>query len=137
MTEYAVRPMRQSDLPLIYDTWCTSYHAHCTTWLGWISRDTFRDIYELLVRSLLDKAYVRVACLADDDKCVVGWACVRDDVLHYVWVREQWRGEGVCRLLLADMRSEPIKYTHETDYWRQRAPHFPGWQFDCGPLRSP
>jgi hypothetical protein len=44
--------------------------------------------------------------------------------------RDGWRGEQIARELLSDIAAEPIRYTHETDHWRDRmAKHYPRWRY--------
>jgi len=133
---HLLRPMCPQDRALVIDTWCRSYHAHASCWMGFVSCDTFVTCYRPTVERLLCESFTRVACLPGEESAVIGWACVRGKHLHYVWVRGDWRKEGVATDLLRDLAADPIRYTHETDYWRMVAPHYPGWRFDARPLKE-
>lgn len=131
-----LRPIQAGDHAYIVDTWCRTYHAHATVYLGWIRCQDFVDQYRPTVMRLMKAGFVRVLCCDDDESTIVAWACVRENLLHYIHVREDWRGEGHARKLLEDLRASPMRYTHETDYWRKLAPRFTGWRFDSRPIRE-
>lgn len=81
-----------------------------------------------LVDWLLDHAETRVACSPRDPTTIIGWACVAGDVVHYVWVQEDFRRHGVARALLHGL-AEHVQYTHRTDMLREvKLPD--GWWFN-------
>jgi GNAT superfamily N-acetyltransferase len=133
----SVRPYAQGDRALVLDTWLRSYYAHARASLTWLAPSTFAVLYRPRVERLLRYSYTRVACLASDEDAIVGWACVANDVIHYVWVRSDWRGEQIARDLLSDLLGEPMRYTHETDLgarWLARQRDVVPWRYDAHTL---
>ncbi len=54
----------------------------------------------------LDTTRVIVACTDTDEARIMGWLAYRvgkPAVLHYVYVRKEYRGKGLCRRLLAQI----------------------------------
>ena len=117
-----IRKGRADDLPLVYDSWVQSYRASHfgeAMNLAGISYSRFQD---LLAKNILgrESTVLTVAVWpteGEDDTHapVVGWACTEGTVIHYVWVRTQWRGPemGVARALLGDM-GQYTTATHKT-----------------------
>ena len=109
------------DLPLVYDSWVNSYRgsyfAEGMTHAG-VSYPRFQD---MLIKNILGRDSVTLTVAVWDvagdetDAPVVGWACTEGSVLHYVWVRTQWRGPdtGVAKALLGDM-GQYTTATHKT-----------------------
>lgn len=87
-----------------------------------------------LIDWLLDRTEVRVACSPRDRATIIGWACMEParNVVHYVWVQEDFRREGVARALLESegfAGRDHAEYTHRTDAL-QGLPLPPGWWFN-------
>jgi GNAT superfamily N-acetyltransferase len=55
----------------------------------------------------------RIAADPEDSNFIWGWSCVEGPVLHYVFVRKSAQGQGVARMLTADL-PRPIACTHWT-----------------------
>lgn len=127
-----IRAMDDSDLSLVYDSWLKSLRhdqkhrpgdhrlVHDMDYFRW-QREAIDDI--------LVETPVWVACDPEDEGNVMGWACGFGNVLHYVYVKELFRGHGVARELIAKVREfgggEPLIVTHLTSpvlAWRERHP---------------
>jgi hypothetical protein len=67
-------------------------------------RKEFFDTCDLVMNSLLPKSIVRVACLKEDEDVIVGYSLTdkfKDkNVLHYVFVRLDWRRIGLSKALV-------------------------------------
>lgn len=122
-----LRPYCPADRELIEDSWLKSYYSHASCWMGWVSVESFCTLYMPIIRALLDRSRVRVACLRDSEPDVVGWAVLSDKLLHYVWVRDGWRRDGLGTWLVADLAPDAMRYTHETEAGRAWVKRFPGW----------
>ena len=75
---------------------------------------------------LAEGARLLVSVPEADDDAVVGWACGTGKVLHYVYVRSEFRASGVARALVAELGA-PRAYTLKPASPRVRVPA--GWRF--------
>jgi hypothetical protein len=91
-------------------------HFILSTWLRglYYGNDYFREIedkvyfknYENIIKHILAKPSVRidVACLKEDDSVILGYTVTekKDDknILHWVFVKNIWRGIGISKDLL-------------------------------------
>lgn len=113
---YRIRAMREGDLAFVKNAWLESYKARA---LAKITRE---------IDKLARGAQVRVACDREDDDALFGFAATSDATLHYAYVRESLRNEGIARDLLG---SEPIEaYSFRTDVGETRLkPAERGWAY--------
>jgi GNAT superfamily N-acetyltransferase len=61
--------------------------------------------YPILCRRVVDEGRVRVMVLQDDTDSIIGWISTdphHADALHYVYVKEPFRGFGFARMLCDD-----------------------------------
>lgn len=100
---------------LVRSSWLRSYAASAFARIAG-KRAYFSGQHDL-VDDLLDRTRVAVACSPRDPTTIIGWACVEPpNVVHYVWVQEDFRRNGVARALLrSEGMAERIEYTHRTD----------------------
>ena len=134
--DVAVRVWSADDRALVLDTWTRSYHAHAIVYMGWIGVGTFASLYRTVLDRCIDGGRnVRVVALVSDPSVVVAWACLDARALHYVWVRDGWRREGLARMLLDDRAGSVLGYTHCTPRGRQFVAQFPRWRYQPELLR--
>lgn len=108
-----VRPSEHGDENYIRSSWLRSNESSPVA--RTFGRKAYYSGHHQLVCRLLARHPVRVACSVDAPDTIVGWACVEPpSVVHYVFVREEFRRYGVARRLLADL-PERVTYTHRTD----------------------
>lgn len=92
--------------------------------------------HHALIERLLDEATTIVACSDAHAPTICGWACYEraaSHVLHYVYVREEFRGFGLARRMVDALPSADVLYTHLTrDVDARRLP--PGWRHSLYPL---
>ncbi|GAC1529112.1 MAG: hypothetical protein NVS2B6_17220 [Thermoleophilaceae bacterium] len=79
-----------------------------------VERSVFFRLYEPLVRELLERCTVLLACMPDCPSAVYGWAAFEGDVLHYVCCKPRWQRLGIASWLLKDFFGLPVTYTHRT-----------------------
>ena len=118
-----IRPMTQGDEPLVLSSWKKSYADA----VDWARTEAGRAHYYTHVNGvlprLLDGSRTAIACNPLDAEHVFGWACVdRDEsegaVLHYAYVKRDYRGMGVARRLLESLgirEGARVIVTHWTD----------------------
>lgn len=73
-----------------------------------------------------DGARIVVCVAAEDPDAILGWAAGNAAVLHYVYVRHDFRGGGIAKQLVAALGS-PRSYTLKPANPRTRVPG--GWRF--------
>lgn len=71
-------------------------------------------------------ARVLVYAADEDPDAIIGWAAGSSSVLHYVYVRHDFRASGIAKALVAELGS-PKAYTLKPASPRVRVPH--GWRF--------
>ncbi|MBU6278588.1 MAG: hypothetical protein KGN78_05035 [Actinomycetales bacterium] len=117
---------------LIFATWLKSYQNSSLFAKG-VPRETFFAQHHKVIERILERAEVRLAVLPDDPSVVFGWSvtepCQRisivdrdagivrvtpESVVHYVYVKPDFRRYGIAKALLAHVAGEPWRYSHST-----------------------
>ena len=124
MTALAHRLVTGSDLPFIYGAWLDSWRlAHAA---GTIPMDLYSSVYTETIRRLLLRPDCDVVVAHRPDEApgaadLYGFLCaertVRGPVVHYVYVREAQRRQGIARGMFeaaAIDLAAPLVYTHRT-----------------------
>jgi hypothetical protein len=81
-----------------------------------VGADVYSSGQDSLVNRLLEHSVLTVACVKADDDALVGWAAFdpeRGPTVHYAYVTEPARRQGICRMLLTGVTG--FRYTHLTD----------------------
>jgi GNAT superfamily N-acetyltransferase len=129
-------PGDEGDDPLVYDSWMHQIRR-CHPWCAW-PRPVF-DRYRETVAYLLANSRTILAVHPTKTMVYYGWACggVTEDglqVLHMIYVRDQWRRRHIATKLLDHLlpafKEEPIYFSQKTKVW----PHYrPRWQLHHHP----
>lgn len=119
-----LRPATAEDHPYIVDSWLLSFRGQA------IGRDAgpayVRDM-KWFIRRLLSTARVLVAADADHPATIWGWTATADKTVLYVYVREQFRRNGVAKILLGPFLTRPdIVYCARTHH---DVPIPSGWRY--------
>lgn len=89
-----------SDVGFIYDTWPKGlYHASATK----ITRPKkvwFEAFYNY-VNNCMEDCLIRIACLQDEPYTIIGYAVIDLDTLLWIYVKEDYRRQGIANLLTA------------------------------------
>jgi len=123
---WMLRPAIESDRHFILDTW---YRAHPPLFRG-VSGRVYFNGQSRLIKRLYDQCAAYVACYAGDSDLVLGWSVTSASAVHYVWVREDFRRQGIARALLTPYIGKPTIYTHPPNraYIRDLIPK--DWVYD-------
>lgn len=120
-----IRVAGEADLGLIMDTWQRCYGS--PFWGDEAVRmgDFKRGHRRVIAKCLEDPALV--AAYAEAPHVVVGWACGRYQRLHWVYVKKEFRGDGICHRLLRELGcgEGPLDTTHYSsavERWRKTRP---------------
>lgn len=108
--------------PLIFDTWARSFQK--SPWAGCIPNHRYDDVSRAGISDILARRGTRVTvCYVELEpgvRRVMGYAVAEADrrVLHWVYVKRDYRRKGVGRALLRRVTGEwpagPHAYTHRT-----------------------
>lgn len=110
---HALRAAEPGDRSYVLDTWLSSYRRspwaeQLPEWAYWSKYGHVGLVEELAYQSL-----VTVACLPETPSWIYGWCCSGPGVLHYVFVRHEFRKQGFGRLLW-EAAGCPARITHVT-----------------------
>lgn len=120
--EVMVRPAVAGDLPFIFSGWLRSYRVGDLC--AGVGNDRYFEAHHKIVALLLQRSTVLVACDAQNPHGVfLGFTCAEmlpggERLLHYVYVKEDFWGHGVARMLLDALEerepAERVTCTHRT-----------------------
>lgn len=124
--EFTLRPHRASDLNFIQNSWGSSYYKGAE-YVEFMSPKEFNLQHRPVREDILRRpgAAIIVACNTKDEDHILGWVIVEKRigdglVLHYLYVKEAFKGEGVSdELLKKALPDKPIMVTHMTDRARK------------------
>jgi hypothetical protein len=113
----AFRPYAPAtDLPFLFKAWISSYEK--SPWAGTIPSHLGYDIHKATIHQLLLRGMkVTMAVNPDDDQQILGFLAHEPGLLHYVFVKDLFRRQGVATKLLADAnfdRTQPLLTSFRT-----------------------
>ncbi len=124
------REMQPDERVYVLSTWIKSYATGGSVDAGEYARHRVNDFardYAPVVRALVDRSRIAVACFADQPSLMVGWLASEGDVVHYLATKPNYRRMGVATWMLHDMATLPAEYTHETRLGKKLVP--PTWVY--------
>jgi hypothetical protein len=65
-----------------------------------IDPSAFRFYYPPLIQETLLRSTIRVACLKEDQDVCLGYSVFEEDILHFVFVKSNFRRLGLATLLM-------------------------------------
>lgn len=112
--EAVTRPMLAGDRAYVLETWLHSYRtapmaARLPDWAYWS-----RYGHVGLVEDLLERSEVTVLGLPEGGPWMFGWMCHGPRRLHYVFVRYEFRRQGLGRRLIESLPGGEMAITHLT-----------------------
>lgn len=114
-----VRPMGDADFNFIINSWLKTYKYSGPAVKRMLDRVYF-ETYEPIVKTLIRRSDVYVACLRDDPEIIVGYLAIErtknHDVIHFCLVKDLWQKMGVATYLIEAADPRPDTYfTHWTN----------------------
>lgn len=115
-SQYDIRDAKGTDLAFIYSTWLKSYRsdsaiaARCRT-------SVFYSAYNPILDRILaaTDTLTVVACLPDNPNVILGYLVSQGDLIHYVFIKEDWRQQGIAKTLWEHVGGhEQTVFTHRT-----------------------
>jgi len=112
---WEIRQPKDSDISFIYATWLNSYHYD--SWTKQIQKSIFFDNYKLVIDEILNNSKIKIACTKIDQDIILGYLVYDEPhILHYCFVKQDFRRFGIANSLVADSidTKSPITITHRT-----------------------
>ena len=122
--EMHIRPADPGDIDLIVSTWRFCYGSPV-----WGDRNVrmgdFKNGHRAVMARALESGQALVVADNASPGTVLGWAVGGPGLLHYVYVKKEFRGDGLCRELTKALGCEegPVTVTHLTkpiEKWRAK-----------------
>ena len=122
-----IRPATRGDIPLITDSWMKSFRR--SDFARDIPGREYQYFHHKILEQVIPDGRVLVACNAEHTDQLLGWICfdTYDDVfiVHYVYVKQRYKGRGLARLLYDSARSRcpqqnRLCYTHRPPVFRAK-----------------
>lgn len=112
-----IRDATETDLPFIYSTWLKSYRYDSLIGKG--CRNTiFYSHYTKIIDHILTGSEVKVIMAAhlEDPKVTFGYLVYEPHIVHYVFVKEEFRKHGIAKCLYSSIGGLQSHYifTHKT-----------------------
>ena len=113
-----IRPMTEGDFNFVISSWLKSYKYSGTAVRRMIDR-VYYDAYEPIVKSLIKRSDVYIACLRSDPDAIVGYLAIErvedHDIIHYCNIRDIWQKMGIASYLIEAAQPQNMTYfTHWT-----------------------
>jgi GNAT superfamily N-acetyltransferase len=117
-SKWLLRAPKSSDLNFIYSTWLNNYRSDSE-----IGKSIKKSIYFAEYYGVLDAIFeckqtkVLIACLPEETNVILGFLVGADKILHYIFVKEDFRRNGIGRSLFENCFPEgggAVEFTHRT-----------------------
>ena len=105
---YIFRPYAPSDLNFLQNSWGSSFYMFSDI-RHFIPPDVFHKYHRPIRENILNSAQatVIIACAKSDPDLILGWICVEKPsnfkglLLHFIYIKQAFRGQGIARDLMA------------------------------------
>lgn len=94
-----LRPFCEDDKACIFTTWRNGLWYGSNTNFKVNSKIFFKNQTEK-IKSILDNAFVKIACLEIHPTTIVGYSVSTGDHLDWIYVKADYRSKGIGKLLL-------------------------------------
>jgi hypothetical protein len=126
-----VRQGKASDLNFVLGTWVRSYERSTFAQGARFGGMPYARFQDLIAKNIIgrDSCHLTILAWERDEDTIMGWAAFEAPtnerpIVHYAWLREELRGSGLVKLLLAPVVDRECVATHRIS----RLPE--GWDFD-------
>jgi hypothetical protein len=94
-----LREGRQEDFKFITKTFTSGLYFG-NDFFKEVPKEIFFNYFPILVNELLSVSSVKVACLKEDPDVILGYSLFRGSRLHWIYVKQAWRKNGISKLLV-------------------------------------
>jgi GNAT superfamily N-acetyltransferase len=116
------RATTEEDLPFIYSSWLQSYKKT----VKYVSDKNYYKGQHAVIAALLEHSNSAVLCSQETDR-IVGYIVWEGDTLHYIYVKNTFRGFGFGSSMVATCVPNVQYFTHYTPAMSR---FLPGCEFD-------
>lgn len=107
-----------ADRPFWGANWANTYRR--SRWSGVVPNNLYHDVMRVLQEGLLRRGMrVTLAHLPGDSDALLGFVAwephEKANVVHYVYIKDTWRKQGLATALLEHGPGHSFIYTHRTD----------------------
>jgi len=107
--QVVIRPFNASlDTGLIYSSYPKGVYYGSFTPIDTPKDKWFKAFY-IEMQDQLKTSTVSIACMSDNEDVIIGYSIVTGTCLEFVYVKEQFRNQGIARLLLKNHPIEQYK----------------------------
>ena len=108
--DFEIRAYVPTDEAFVMDSWKQSM-MHVYTW---VPRDTYYRVMDRALARILGNSQVLVAHEPADHNQIYGWICFGEDCVHYCFVKQAFRLQGIGKALLdaSGVPDAPVIATH-------------------------
>lgn len=121
--ETLIRNFNKDDTAFVFQSWLKDYRRNSQFAKRIRSSDFFQYHHKILERIFeRETSQTLIACDPETPKVIWGYITIEKvpglDLIHYIYVKDSFRGYGIGGKLLKESGFSPNKiiYTHET-YW--------------------
>jgi hypothetical protein len=115
MARVVTREYQKDDSGLVVSTWTKYAWKDRATEPG-IPRKVWMKEHYVYVCRALEEGYIKIACLSDDPSTILGYSVVLDGKLQWVYVKPEFVGLGIGRILEVCI---PVSEIHMTKRGRE------------------
>ncbi len=96
-----IRPGEFDDLPFIYSTWLKGLRWG-NPYFKQIDQDSYFKGQHRIIEGVLKNpaTNVSVMCTKDELGVIIGYAVSTGKTLHFVYLKQEWRGQGLAKDLV-------------------------------------
>jgi|1185.fasta_scaffold518409_1 GNAT superfamily N-acetyltransferase len=121
--DYRLRAFVEADRQLVRDSWRRSYSGPWSDFARAPTFDAFMRGQSAAMDHALASSEAVIACAPDLDDQILGWICFRrPDVLHYLFVKTDFRGHGLGGALFAEAFPPSVERIYSTHIHTIRTP---------------
>lgn len=129
MSDFAIRPPTPADVPLVLQTWTRTYARVAKRHCGPLAPRAVADAVHATAQLILARPGVEVAVATNPANAwfIFGYAVFEraESVLHWVYVKDLYRGNGIGPELVAyarDLCAGPLRISFRTPASRRLVP---------------
>ena len=110
-----VREYRDTDKPFILDSWVNTI-CYGSPANFWVPTNIRKSIYRNITEKLLNASpeLFKVLVREDDLDQIFAWVCREANVIHFVYVKEEFRRERLATLLVPELIEGKVAFSHWT-----------------------
>lgn len=108
--------LKDSDLPFIYSSWLKSFKKS-SSFAKRIRDSIYYKAHHEFITALLKSSKAAIAHVPGDEDVILGYVIYQNSpraIVHYVFIKEEWRMLGIAKALLSACEMRDFIFTHWT-----------------------